>query len=182
VEVYATDGTREHLAADGIDVLPVAALTNVPPLLGGTVKTFHPAIYAGILARRDRPEQLAELAEHAIGLIDLVVVNVAAFAPQVGQRRVPLDEAIEMIDVGGTALLSAAARNYAGVAAVPGPAAYEQVVAEIRARGSVSAELRQRLAAEAFAVVAAYDAQVAAYLNQVTGTTFPPHISVVDPI
>ena len=123
VEVYATDGTREHLAADGIDVLPVAALTNVPPLLGGTVKTFHPAIYAGILARRDRPEQLAELAEHAIGLIDLVVVNVAPFAPQVGQRRVPLDEAIEMIDVGGTALLSAAARNYAGVAAVPGPAA-----------------------------------------------------------
>ena len=179
VEVYATDGTREHLAADGIDVLPVATLTNVPPLLGGTVKTFHPAIYAGILARRDRPEQLAELAEHAIGLIDVVVVNVAPFAPQVGERRVPLDEAIEMIDVGGTALLSAAARNYAGVAAVPAPAAYERVVAEIRDRGSVSAELRQRLAAEAFAVVAAYDAQVAAYLNQVTGTTFPPHISVV---
>ena len=105
VEVYATDGTREHLAADGIDVLPVAALTNVPPLLGGMVKTLHPAVYAGILARRDRPEQLAELAEHAIGLIDLVVVNVAPFAPQVGERRVPLDEAIEMIDVGGTALL-----------------------------------------------------------------------------
>jgi phosphoribosylaminoimidazolecarboxamide formyltransferase/IMP cyclohydrolase len=179
VEVYATDGTREHLAADGIDVLPVSALTSVPPLLGGMVKTFHPAVYAGILARRDRPEQLAELAEHAIGLIDIVVVNVAPFAPRVGERRVPLDEAIEMIDVGGTALLSAAARNHAGVAAVPGPAAYEQVVAEIRARGNVSAELRQRLAAEAFAVVAAYHAEVAAYLNQVTGTTFPPHISVV---
>ena len=80
-----------------------------------------------------------------------------------------------MIDVGGTALLSAAARNYAGVAAVSEPARYEQIVAEIRDRGSVSAELRQRLAAEAFAVVAAYDAQVAAYLNQVTGTRFPPH-------
>jgi phosphoribosylaminoimidazolecarboxamide formyltransferase/IMP cyclohydrolase len=179
VEVYATDGTREHLLADGIDVHPVTALTNVPPLLGGSVKTFHPAVYAGILARRDRPEQLAELAEHAIGLIDLVVVNVKPFAPQVGARRVPLEEAIEMIDVGGTALLSAAARNHAGVAAVSGPAAYEQVVAELRARGSVSAELRQRLAAEAFAVVAAYHAQVAAYLNQVTGTTFPPRISVV---
>ncbi len=179
VEVYATDGTRESLAAEGIDVLPVTAITSVPPLLGGMVKTFHPAVYAGILARRDRPEQLAELAEHAIRLIDLVVVNVAPFAPQVGERRVPLDEAIEMIDVGGTALLSAAARNHAGVAAVPAPAAYEQVVAEIRARGSVSAELRQRLAAEAFAIVAAYHAEVAAYLNQVTGTTFPPHISVV---
>ena len=179
VEVYATDGTRESLAADGIDVLPVTELTNVPPLVGGMVKTFHPAVYAGILARRDRPEQLAELAENGIGLIDLVVVNVKPFAPQVGERRIPLDEAIEMIDVGGTALLSAAARNHAGVAAVPGPAAYDQVVAEIRERGSVSAELRQRLAAEAFAVVAAYHAEVAAYLNQVTGTTFPPHISVV---
>ena len=179
VEIYATDGTREHLAGDGVDVLPVSALTNVPPLVGGTVKTFHPAIYAGILARRDRPEQLAELVENGIGLIDLVVVNVKPFAPQVGERRIPLDEAIEMIDVGGTALLSAAARNYAGVAAVPGPAAYAQVVDEIRARGSVSAELRQRLAAEAFAIVAAYHAEVAAYLNQVTGTTFPPHISVV---
>jgi hypothetical protein len=179
VEVYATDGTREHLAADGIEVRPVTALTSVPPLLGGMVKTFHPAVYAGILARRDRPEQLAELAEHAIGLIDLVIVNVKPFAPQVSERRVPLDEAIEMIDVGGTALLAAAARNHAGVAAVPSPAAYEQVVAEIRARGSVSAELRQRFAAEAFAVVAAYHAEVAAYLNQVTGTTFPPHISVV---
>jgi phosphoribosylaminoimidazolecarboxamide formyltransferase/IMP cyclohydrolase len=179
VEVYATDGTRESLAADGVDVLPVTELTNVPPLVGGMVKTFHPAVYAGILARRDRPEQLAELAENGIGLIDLVVVNVKPFAPQVGERRVPLDEAIEMIDVGGTALLSAAARNHAGVAAVPGPAAYDQVVAEIRERGSISAELRQRLAAEAFAVVAAYHAEVAAYLNQVTGTTFPPHISVV---
>jgi phosphoribosylaminoimidazolecarboxamide formyltransferase / IMP cyclohydrolase len=179
VELYATDGTREHLAADGIDVLPVSDLTNVPPLVGGMVKTFHPAVYAGILARRDRPEQVAELAEHGIGLIDLVVVNVKPFAPQVGERRIPLDEAIEMIDVGGTALLSSAARNHAGVAAVPSPSAYGQVVAEIRARGSVSAELRQRLAAEAFAVVAAYHAEVAAYLNQVTGTTFPPHISVV---
>jgi phosphoribosylaminoimidazolecarboxamide formyltransferase/IMP cyclohydrolase len=179
VEVYATDGTREHLAADGVDVLPVSALTAMPPLLGGMVKTFHPAVYAGILARRDRPEQLAELAEHSIGLIDLVVANVKPFAPQVGERRIPLDEAIEMIDVGGTALLAAAARNHAGVAAVPSPAAYEQVVTEIRERGGVSAELRQRLAAESFAVVAAYHAEVAAYLNQVTGTTFPPHISVV---
>jgi phosphoribosylaminoimidazolecarboxamide formyltransferase/IMP cyclohydrolase len=179
VEVYATEGTREHLAADGVDVLPVTALTGIPPLIGGEVKTFHPAVYAGILARRDRPEQLAELVEQGFELIDLVVVNVKPFAPQVGQRPLPLHEAIEMIDVGGTALLSAAARNHAGVAAVSSPTAYEQVAADIRERGSVSAELRQRLAAEAFAVVASYHAEVAAYLNQVTGTTFPPHISIV---
>lgn len=179
VDVYATDGTREHLAADGVDVLSVAALTSAGPLLGGGVKTFHPAVYAGILARRDQPEQLAELAEQAIGLIDLVVVNVKPFAPQVGERRIPLDEALDMIDVGGTALLAAAARNHAGVAAVPNPAAYGPVVADLRARGSVSAELRQRLAAEAFAVIAAYHAEIAAYLNEITNTTFPPHISVV---
>jgi phosphoribosylaminoimidazolecarboxamide formyltransferase/IMP cyclohydrolase len=179
VELYATDGTREHLLADGIDVLPVAALTKVPPLVGGLVKTFHPAVYAGILARRDRPAELAELTALGIGLLDIVVVTVTPFAPQVGERRVPLDEALEMIDVGGTALLSAAARNHAGVAAVSSPASYADLVADIRARGGVSAELRQRLAAEAFAVIAAHHAEVAAYLNQVTGTTFPPHVSIV---
>jgi phosphoribosylaminoimidazolecarboxamide formyltransferase/IMP cyclohydrolase len=179
VELYATDGTREHLLADGIDALPVTALTDVPPLVGGLVKTFHPAVYAGILARRDRPEELAELAEHGIGLLDIVVVTVKPFAPQVGERRLPLEEALEMIDVGGTALLSAAARNHAGVAAVSSPSAYAEVVAEIRDRGTVSAELRQRLAAEAFAVVAAHHAEVAAYLNQITGNPFPPHVSIV---
>ncbi len=179
VELYATDGTREHLVADGVPVEPVAALTTVGPLLRGLVKTFHPAIYAGILARRDRPEQLAELAEQGIGLIDLVIVNVKPFAPLVGERRRPLDEVLEMIDIGGAALLSAAARNHAGVAAVASPASYPDVMADIRDRGLVSAELRQRLAAEAFAAVAAYFAEVGAYLNQVTGTTFPAHLGIV---
>ncbi|MBA2556445.1 MAG: bifunctional phosphoribosylaminoimidazolecarboxamide formyltransferase/IMP cyclohydrolase, partial [Chloroflexi bacterium] len=98
VEIYATDGTREHLAANGVEVEPVSALTNAPPLVGGQVKTFHPAVYAGILARRNDGEELAELDQHGIGLIDLVVVNVKPFAPQVGARTVPLDEAISMID------------------------------------------------------------------------------------
>ncbi len=178
VEVFATDGTREALASEGIEVGPISALTAVPPLLGGQVKTFHPAVYAGILARRDRPDQLAELAEQGIGQIDVVVVNVKPFAPQVGARVVPLDEAIEMIDVGGVALLSAAARNYAGVAAVPDPAYYTQVVAELRTRGQVSAELRQRLAAEAFAAVAAYNAEVAGYLNHIAGIRFPPRLTI----
>ena len=102
----ATDGTREHLAADGIEAGSVSDLTAVPPLVGGQVKTFHPAIYAGILARRNVPASSTQLAEHGIGLIDLVVVNVKPFAPQVGRGHiVPIDEAIEMIDVGGVALL-----------------------------------------------------------------------------
>ena len=121
VELIATDGTREHLAADGIDVAPVSDLTGGPALLGGQVKTFHPAVYAGILARRDKPEQLAELAAHGIGTIDLVVVNVKPFGAEIGRSLVGLEGAIEMIDVGGAALLGAAARNAAGVAAVSSP-------------------------------------------------------------
>jgi phosphoribosylaminoimidazolecarboxamide formyltransferase/IMP cyclohydrolase len=179
VEIFATDGTREHLAADGIQVASVTELTQVPPLLGGQVKTFHPAVYAGILARRDVPEQLAQLAEHEIGLIDIVVVNVRPFAPEVGARLVAIDEAIEMIDVGGAALLGAAARNYAGVTPVASPRHYPEVIRELRERGLVSAELRQQLAAEAFGAVAAYHAEIAAYLNQVSGNLFPPRMTLV---
>jgi len=179
VELFATDGTREHLAGDGVEVAPISALTDFPPLVGGQVKTYHPAIYAGILARRDREEHLAELVEHGIAPIDLVVVNIKPFAPQVGARIVPLHEAIEMIDVGGAALLTAAARNFAGVAAVAGPAHYRQLIDEIRDRGSVSAEFRQQLAAEAYATVAAYHAEVAAYLQHVAGVRFPPRLTIV---
>jgi phosphoribosylaminoimidazolecarboxamide formyltransferase/IMP cyclohydrolase len=179
VEVYATDGTRDHLAADGLEVGSVSELTNVPALVGGQVKTFHPAVYAGILARRDKPDQLAQLAEHGIGLIDLVVVNVTPFAPEVGARLVGLDEAIEMIDVGGAALLGAAARNAAGVTAVADPVHYESVLHELREHGHVTVETRARLAAEAFGIVAAYHAEIAAYLHQIVGNTFPSRLAVV---
>jgi phosphoribosylaminoimidazolecarboxamide formyltransferase/IMP cyclohydrolase len=179
VDVIATDGTREALAAEGIEVRPVSDLTGSEAIAGGQVKTLHPAVYAGILARRDKPEQLAELEAQQIGLIDIVAVNVSHFAPQVGARLVAIDEAIEMIDIGGAALLAAAARNYAGVAAVANPARYSQVVAEIRGRGAVSAELRQRLAAEAYGLVAAYHAEIAAYLSNVSGDMFPGRLALV---
>jgi phosphoribosylaminoimidazolecarboxamide formyltransferase/IMP cyclohydrolase len=179
VEIFATDGTREHLAADGIDVGSVADLTDVPPLVGGQVKTFHPAVYAGILARRDVPEQLAELAANGIAPIDLVIVNVTPFAPEVGRRVVAIDEAIELIDVGGAALLGAAARNAAGVTAVASPAHYPRVIDELRAHGHVTPELRARLAAEAFGAVAAYHAEIAAYLNQLSGNLFPSRLAMV---
>jgi phosphoribosylaminoimidazolecarboxamide formyltransferase/IMP cyclohydrolase len=179
VDVVATDGTREYLAAEGVQVTSVSDLTQVPPLVGGQVKTFHPAVYAGILARRDVPSQLEELAAQGIGTIDIVVVNVTPFAPEVGRRLVAIDEAIELIDVGGAALLGAAARNAAGVAAIAKPAHYPRVIEEIRERGMVSAEFRAQLAAEAFGAVAAYHAEIAAYLNQIAGTTFPPRLAMV---
>ncbi len=179
VTVFATDGTREHLAADGIEVASVSDLTEVPPLVGGQVRTFHPAIYAGILARRDIPEQLAQLADHGLEVIDLVVVNVKPFAPEVGRGHVSIDEAIEMIDVAGAALLGAGARNAAGVVAVCDPSHYGLVIDEMRTLGQVSAETRYRLAADAFSTVAAYYAEIAAYLNQIGGNSYPKRLAMV---
>jgi phosphoribosylaminoimidazolecarboxamide formyltransferase/IMP cyclohydrolase len=179
VELYATDGTRATLNAAGVETHPVSDLTGIQSLAGGQVKTFHPSVYAGILAHRQISEELSELADRGIELIDLVVVNVKPFAPEVGARSVPLDEAIELIDVGGTALITAAARNYASVGAVSNPAHYENVVNELREMGALSAEFRQRLAADALADVAAYYAEVAAYLNHIAGMRFPKRLAVV---
>lgn len=179
IEVVATDGTREALASEGVMVESVTTLTAAPALIGGQVKTFHPEIYAGILARRHVPTDLESLVEHRIGLIDLVVVNVAPFAPQAGPNLVPIDEALAMIDIGGVALLSAAARNYASVVVASGPVHYPVVLEELRDRGHVSPETRLRLAAQAFAAVAAYDAEVAAYLHHISGVRFPEELTVV---
>ncbi len=179
VQIYATDGTREHLAADGVDVGSVSTLTQVPALVGGQVKTFHPAVYAGILARRDDPVQLAELEDQGIGLIDIVVVNVKAFSPAVVSGQLPIQDALEIVDVGGVALLGAAARNAAGVTAVPSPQHYARLARELQELGTVSIELRQQLAAEAFGLIAAYHAEIAAYLHQASGNIFPPRLALV---
>jgi phosphoribosylaminoimidazolecarboxamide formyltransferase/IMP cyclohydrolase len=179
VELFATDGTREHLVQDGVEVRPVAELTGVPAMLDGQVKTFHHAIYAGILARRDRPDQLEELKREGIEPIDIVVVNVQPFGAEIGRALVGVDRAIEMIDVGGAALLGAAARNPAGVVAVSSPDHYQQILAELREHGHVSPEVRAHLSAEAFGTVAAYHAEIAAYLTQLTGTNYPKRLAMV---
>ncbi len=179
VELVATEGTRDHLSAAGVASAPLTDLTGTPSLAGGQVRTLHPAIHAGILARRDRPEELEELAAAGIGLIDVVVVNMRPFAAAVGSRVVPMEEAVGMMDTAGPALLAAAARSHYAVAAVAHPRHYAGIVEEIRDRGVVSAETRRRLAADAFAIVAAYHAEIAAYLNRVSGETFPSHLSIV---
>jgi len=179
VEIFATDGTREHLAGEGVDVASVADLTQGQTTVGGQVKTFHHAVYAGILARRDVPAQMAELEAQGIAPIDLVIVNVKPFAPAIGVKLIGIDEAIEMIDVGGAALLGAAARNSAGVAAASDPSQYGRIVGELREHGLVTPETRAALAAEAFSMVAAYHAEIAAYLNQISGNTFPRRLAMV---
>lgn len=116
VECFATDGTRTFLEENGLGVRPVAELTETNEILGGRVKTLHPAIFAGLLARRDQPDHLAQLAEHGVEQIDIVVVNLYPFARTVIDPDTTLDEGLEQIDVGGVALLRAAAKNFPGVA------------------------------------------------------------------
>jgi phosphoribosylaminoimidazolecarboxamide formyltransferase/IMP cyclohydrolase len=179
-ECFATDGTRAHLTDAGIEgIRPVSDLTETNEILGGRVKTLHPKIFAGLLARRDQPDHLAQLAEHGIEQIDIVVVNLYPFAQTVQQPDTSLDQALEQIDIGGVALLRAAAKNFPGVAAVSSPTQYASVLRDVKAQGSVSPETRQKLAGEAFAMTAAYDAQIASYLNVATGTVFPSRLTMV---
>lgn len=163
VELVSTGNTAQTLAAAGIEVQPISALTGFPEILDGRVKTLHPAVYGGILARRDLPAHLETLAAHGIGLIDLVVVNLYPFASTVAQPDVSIEAALEQIDIGGPALVRAAAKNYPHVLVVVDPADYASVLAALR-EDRATPELRRRLAAKAFAHTAAYDAAIAAYL------------------
>ena len=179
-ECFATDGTRAHLTKAGIEgVRPVADLTGTNEILGGRVKTLHPGIFAGLLARRDRPADIAQLAEWDMEQIDIVVVNLYPFAQTIRDPDSTLDGALDQIDIGGVALLRAAAKNFPGVAAVSSPTQYASVLRDIKTLGSVSPETRQKLAAEAFAVTAAYDAQIASYLNVNAGAVFPSRLTMV---
>jgi phosphoribosylaminoimidazolecarboxamide formyltransferase/IMP cyclohydrolase len=165
VELIATDGTRRALAAEGIEARAVSDLTGFPQMLDGRVKTLHPAIHAGILARRDKPEHMAQLAEHGFVPIDIVAVSLYPFRETVA-RGAERDEVIENIDIGGPTMIRAAAKNADAVAVVTSPAQYGAVIADVVSLGSISEATRRRLAAEAFAHTAAYDTAVAAYLRE----------------
>ena len=178
VECYATDGTRDHLAEHGVEVASVTDLTDFPEILGGRVKTLHPSVFAGLLARRDNSSHMAQLSEHGLSNIDVVAVNLYPFADTVREPGSTLEQALEQVDIGGVALLRAAAKNFPAVAAVCSPSYYPQVIDDIRTMGNVAPETRQRLAAETFATTAAYDAQVANYLHHQVGILFPPRMTL----
>jgi phosphoribosylaminoimidazolecarboxamide formyltransferase/IMP cyclohydrolase len=162
-ELVASGGTARALRSAGLPVIPVAQVTGSPEILGGRVKTLHPAIHGGILARRT-PEHLAELAGHGILPFDLVVCNLYPFAMTVASPGATEAEAVEEIDIGGVTLLRAAAKNFESVAVVCDPADYESLVAGWRA-GSVTLDERRRLALKAFRHTASYDAAIAAWLS-----------------
>mgnify|MGYP000206362428 FL=1 len=165
-EIISTGGTQRALEEAGVPAIPVSDVTRFPELLQGRVKTLHPAIHAGILARRDQPEQVAALAEHRISPIDLVVVNLYPFG-EVVRSGAQLDEALEHIDIGGPALLRAAAKNFPFVLPLVDPRDYEPVLQRLAQGGPAAVPLseRRRLAAKAFAHVATYDAVIAEYLR-----------------
>lgn len=163
-ELVSTGNTARTLAAAGLTVQPVSDVTGFPEILDGRVKTLHPAIHGGILARRDTPAHLAALATHEITPIDLVAVNLYPFASTIARPNVTVEEAIEQIDVGGPAMIRAAAKNHQSVLVVVSPDDYEAVLTALREQ-TVSAELRRQLAARAFAHTAAYDAAIAGYLG-----------------
>jgi phosphoribosylaminoimidazolecarboxamide formyltransferase / IMP cyclohydrolase len=165
VELVASGGTAAFLEKLGIAVTPVEELTEVPELLGGRVKTLHPRIHAAILARRDRADDQSALDEHGIEPFDLVCVNLYPFQDVVSRRAVGEQDAVEMIDVGGPAMLRAAAKNFAHVAPVCSPERYEDVLTELRARRELSLDTRRRLAAETFAATAAYEAAIAEWFS-----------------
>jgi phosphoribosylaminoimidazolecarboxamide formyltransferase / IMP cyclohydrolase len=162
-ELVSSGGTATYLEENGLPVTRVEDVTGAPELLGGRVKTLHPAIHAGILARRDRTEDDQALAEHGIEPFEVVCVNLYPFASFAARLGPSDEEMIEMIDVGGPSMLRAAAKNFAHVAAVCDPRQYEVVLRELREHGSVSLETRRRLAAEAFATTAAYEAAIATW-------------------
>jgi phosphoribosylaminoimidazolecarboxamide formyltransferase/IMP cyclohydrolase len=164
VELVASGGTAGAIRDAGLNVLDVAELTSSPEMLGGRVKTLHPKIHGGILARRDLPEDQSDLAAHSIREIDLVVCNLYPFQATVARADVTRAEAVEKIDVGGPSMIRSAAKNHAYVGVVCDPADYDGIVEEIREAGGLSPATLRRLALKAFQHTADYDAAISQWL------------------
>jgi phosphoribosylaminoimidazolecarboxamide formyltransferase / IMP cyclohydrolase len=177
-EIVSSGGTAQALKEAGIPVMKVADYTGAPEILGGRVKTLHPKIHGGILARRDLPEHLADLEQHQIRPIDLVVVNLYPFAATISKPGVSLADAIEQIDIGGPAMLRASAKNFAHLTVLSNPDRYADYLAELtKNNGQASIEFRQARALETFQHTAAYDTAIAAYLVAQAGETTNYQIS-----
>src|SRR5213596_2122674 len=162
-ELVSTGGTARALAEGGLAVTGVPALTGFPEMMDGRVKTLHPALHGGILARRDRPDDLAALARHGLGLIDAVVVNLYPFEEAASSPGTPFDALVEEIDIGGPSLVRAAAKNFRGVLVVVDPADYEPLLAALDEGPSLG--FRFELMLKAFAHTAEYDTTIATTLR-----------------
>ena len=164
-EIFSTGGTKKALAEAEVPVKSVSEITGFPEILNGRVKTLHPAVHGGLLAKRDLPAHMAELAENKIEVIDLVAVNLYPFVQTVAKAGVTLDDALENIDIGGPTMIRAAAKNFPSVVVVVDPADYQLVLEKLKGGGLDLAE-RKRLAQKAFQHVAVYDTAISQYLRQ----------------
>jgi len=173
IEILSTGGSARALANADVPVIEVADHTGFPEIMDGRVKTLHPKIHGGILARRDHAEDQAAMETHEIGPIDLIVINLYPFEATVASGA-GYDDCVENIDIGGPAMIRAAAKNHAHVAVVTDPSDYDEIVAALDANaGKLPADLRRRLAAKAYARTAAYDGAITAWLSGELGEDFP---------
>jgi len=173
VEIVSTGGTAAALAEAGVDVVTVETLTGHPEILDGRVKTLHPRVHGGVLARRAVPEHLAALETHGIPAIDLVCINLYPFERTIRSEAIEESEAIEQIDIGGPALMRSAAKNFESVVVVTAPSQYDAVASELAAHeGRTGRALRADLAAAAFSRTCEYDAAISAWMGQRQATRF----------
>nr|MBA2389658.1 bifunctional phosphoribosylaminoimidazolecarboxamide formyltransferase/IMP cyclohydrolase [Geodermatophilaceae bacterium] len=180
IEIISTGGTARALQQAGIPVTPVELVTGYPEMLGGRVKTLHPMIHGGLLARRNEPDDEKALHAHGIIKIDLLAVNLYPFEQTVASGDVTLANAIEQIDIGGVALLRAASKNFRDVTVLSDPADYDATLRDLRQQGHVSDATRAARAVKAFQTTARYDAAIAAFLGAATDPTpeFPQRLAL----
>ncbi|HIZ45896.1 MAG TPA: bifunctional phosphoribosylaminoimidazolecarboxamide formyltransferase/IMP cyclohydrolase [Candidatus Olsenella pullistercoris] len=182
VEVISTGGTARVLEEAGVRVVPIEQYTGFPEMMDGRVKTLHPKVHGGLLARRDSPEHMAEAEAHGIGMIDLVCVNLYEFEKTVAKPDVTFDDAIEHIDIGGPSMLRSAAKNAVSVTVVSDPADYDEVLATMRQNdGCTTLELRRYLQLKVYDTTAAYDAAIAEYLFDRYAEDFPEQVADDEP-
>ena len=181
VEIISTGGTARTLREAKIEVRDISEVTEFPEMLDGRVKTLHPRIYGGLLARLDKPEHEKQMRAHNIPLLDMVVVNLYPFVATISRPGTTLEEAIENIDIGGPTMIRAAAKNYTRVTVVTHPDQYKEVLAELQTyRGATTLNLRQKLAVEVFRLTTQYDNSIQDYLSHQwgSGEEFPANFSL----
>jgi len=175
-EIVSTGGTAEVLKREGVPVVPIDQVTGFPEMMDGRVKTLHPKVHGGLLARRDNPHDVAAMKQHGITPIDLVAVNLYPFRETVAKAQTTFAQAIEQIDIGGPSMLRSAAKNHQAVIVVVDPEDYPSIITRLK-DGGVAANERQALAAKVFAHTAAYDAAILGYLSR-SQESLPPVLSL----
>ena len=168
-EIIATGGTMKLLRDSGVEVINISDVTGFPEICDGRVKTLHPKVHGGLLARRDDESHLAALKENEIEFIDMVCVNLYPFRQTIAKPDVTMEDAIENIDIGGPSMLRSAAKNYKDVTVVCNPENYAKIIEEIKANGNTTVETRLQLSAEAYTHTAQYDSMIATYMRKAAG-------------